>query len=191
MFGTGILRNPRKTGLMDHAIRIRQWLTPLPEELAIFHITHQKAGSQWINRILHALCYNRLVLPEVESVPTHERPLEGVQFLKKPVRPGSIYPTLYLTREEFNTVPLPRHHRRFIVIRDPRDTMVSAYFSYKVSHTAQLRLDERLPDRAEPDVDGGRPALHPRQLAADDRELPVVVGRVGRGTHQVRGSARR
>jgi hypothetical protein len=135
MFGTGILRNSRKTGLMDHATRFRQWLTPLPEELAIFHITHQKAGSQWINRILHALCYSRLVLPEVESAPTHERPLEGVQFLNRPVRPGSIYPTLYLTREQFSSVRLPRHHRRFIVIRDPRDTLVSAYFSYKVSHT--------------------------------------------------------
>jgi lipopolysaccharide transport system ATP-binding protein len=134
MFGTGILRNPRRTGLMDYATRARQWLTPLPDEIAVFHLTHQKAGSQWIHRILHALCYDRLVLPAVESAPTHERPIEGVQFLKRPVVPGKIYPTLYLTREQFDTVRLPRHHRRFVVIRDPRDTLVSAYFSYKVSH---------------------------------------------------------
>jgi hypothetical protein len=134
MFGTGILRNSRQTGLMDHVIRARKWLTPLPEELALFHITHQKAGSQWINRILHALAYHRVILPEVESAATHERPIEGIQFLKQKVRPGQIYPTLYLTREQFASVPLPRHHRRFIVIRDPRDVLVSAYFSYKLSH---------------------------------------------------------
>jgi hypothetical protein len=135
MFGTGLLRNPRRTGLVDHAVRVRQWLTPLPEEITVFHVTHQKAGSQWINRIFHALCYDRLVLPEVESAPTHERPLEGVQFLRRPVVTGGIYPTLYLTREQFESVALPRHHRKFVVIRDPRDTLVSAYFSYKVSHT--------------------------------------------------------
>jgi lipopolysaccharide transport system ATP-binding protein len=135
MFGTGILRNGRRTGLMDYATRIRQWLQPEPEEITVFHITHQKAGSQWINRILHALCYDRLILPEVESRATHERPVEGVQILDRPVQPGKIYPTLYLTQEQFATVPLPRHHRSFIIIRDPRDTMVSAYFSYKLSHT--------------------------------------------------------
>lgn len=135
MFGTGILRNSRHTGLMDHVTQVRKWLSPLPDEIAVFHITHQKAGSQWINRIFHALCYDRLVLPEVESASSHERPIEGVQFLKQPVGPGKIYPTLYVTREQFAEARLPRHNRRFIVIRDPRDTLVSAYFSYKLSHT--------------------------------------------------------
>ena len=135
MFGTGLLRNPRQTGFLDHATRLRKWFKPDADEIAIFHITHQKAGSQWIHRIFHALAYDRVVLPEVESAATHERPIEGVQFLKRPVIAGRIYPTLYLTREQFRTVRLPRHHRRFVVIRDPRDTLVSAYFSYKLSHT--------------------------------------------------------
>jgi hypothetical protein len=134
MFGTGILRNRRRTGLMDYATRARQWLIPAPDEIAVFHLTHQKAGSQWIHRIFHALVFDRVVLPEVELASTHERPIEGVQFLKRPVLPGKIYPTLYLTREQFAAARLPRHHRRFIVIRDPRDTLVSAYFSYKLSH---------------------------------------------------------
>src|SRR5690242_16979780 len=84
MFGTGILRNSRRTGLMDYATRARQWLKPTPNEIAIFHITHQKAGSQWIHRIFHALCYDRMILPEVESAATHERPIEGIQFLHQP-----------------------------------------------------------------------------------------------------------
>jgi lipopolysaccharide transport system ATP-binding protein len=131
MLNTGILRN---TGLLDLGIRIRKRILPRPEEYAVFHLTHQKAGSQWIHRIFHALDFNRLVLPEVEISSKYEYPIEGVQFLKSPVLEGKIYPTLYLTREQFSTVNLPRYHRRFIVIRDPRDTLVSAYFSYKVSH---------------------------------------------------------
>jgi hypothetical protein len=134
MFGTGILRNSRHTGLMDYATEVRKWLKPEPDEITVLHITHQKAGSQWIHRIFHALAYDRVILPEVELAATHERPIEGVQFLKRPVVPGKIYPTLYLTREQFAEARLPRHHRRFIVIRDPRDTLVSAYFSYKLSH---------------------------------------------------------
>lgn len=131
MFGTGILRD---TGLLDFGTRVRKRYLPKPAEYSIFHLTHQKAGSQWINRIFHELDYHRLVLPEVELDPSYEFPIEGVQFLRQPVTAGKIYPTLYLTREQFATVPLPRYHRRFIVIRDPRDTLVSAYFSYKVSH---------------------------------------------------------
>jgi lipopolysaccharide transport system ATP-binding protein len=91
---------------------------------AVFHVTHHKAGSQWVNRILHALAFDRLVLPEVES--TH--------FTAKPIVPGGIYPTVYVTREQFESVKLPDNWKRFVVIRDLRDTLVSAYFSFKHSH---------------------------------------------------------
>ncbi len=96
----------------------------LPTELTIFHITHHKAGSQWVNRILHTLAYDRLVLPEVECA----------QFLNKPLVPGGVYPTVYVTREQFESVELPKNWKRFVVIRDLRDTLVSLYFSIKHSH---------------------------------------------------------
>ncbi len=95
-----------------------------PAELTVFHITHHKAGSQWINRILHSLAYEKLVLPEVECV----------QFLDKPIVHGAIYPTVYITREQFESVKLPPHWKRFVVIRDIRDTLVSLYFSLRHSH---------------------------------------------------------
>jgi Sulfotransferase domain len=90
----------------------------------VFHITHHKAGSQWINRIFHALAYDRLVLPEVECK----------QFLDKPIVAGGVYPTVYITREQFDSVPVPKPWHRFVVIRDLRDTLVSLYFSLKHSH---------------------------------------------------------
>jgi lipopolysaccharide transport system ATP-binding protein len=95
-----------------------------PAELTVFHITHHKAGSQWVNRVLHALAFDRLVQPEVECA----------QFLNKPIVPGGVYPTVYVTREQFDSVELPPHWKRFVVIRDLRDTLVSLYFSIKHSH---------------------------------------------------------
>ncbi|WP_439625115.1 sulfotransferase domain-containing protein [Gemmata sp.] len=96
-------------------------LVPPP---AVFHITHYKAGSQWVLRILNTLAAGRVVPPGVDPA----------EFLARPVAPGMVYPTLYVTREEFEAARLPRRWRRFVVVRDLRDTLVSAYFSLKHSH---------------------------------------------------------
>jgi lipopolysaccharide transport system ATP-binding protein len=95
-----------------------------PTDQSLFHVTHHKAGSQWILRILHGLAGERCVPSEVESA----------QFLGKPLVAGAVYPTVYVTREQFESVALPKNWKRFVVIRDIRDTLVSAYFSFKHSH---------------------------------------------------------
>ncbi len=101
---------------------------------AVFHITHHKAGSQWVLRILHGLVHERYVQPEVEC--SH--------FLNKPLVTSGIYPTVYVTREQFESVQLPKPWKRFVVIRDIRDTLVSLYFSIKHSHPI---LTDRTLDR--------------------------------------------
>jgi Wzt C-terminal domain/Sulfotransferase domain len=90
----------------------------------IFHVTHWKAGSQWIYRILQECVPHLIVVPE----------LGEHQFLYWPLRQGMVYPTVYVTRQQFENVRLPRNWKRFVVIRDLRDTLVSAYFSIKFSH---------------------------------------------------------
>jgi hypothetical protein len=102
---------------------------------AIFHVTHWKAGSQWLYKILIGCAPDLIVAPQ----------LEMAQFLRAPLQEGKIYPTLYVTREEFDRPCLPSTWRRFVVIRDLRDTLVSSYYSHKVSHpiltarTAEMR----------------------------------------------------
>lgn len=104
---------------------------------SLFHVTHWKAGSQWIHRILLDLAPERIVAPQVG---------EG-QFLNNPVVRGGVYPTVYVTREQFYSVALPDGYAKFVVIRDLRDTLVSAYFSIRHSHAvidpklAQWRRD--------------------------------------------------
>lgn len=92
----------------------------------IFHVTHWKAGSQWVRKILEACAPGLIVPPQVYET----------QFLAAPIQEGKVYPTVYVTREQFNSVKLPDLWIRFVIIRDLRDTLVSAYFSILFSHQA-------------------------------------------------------
>ncbi len=94
---------------------------PLP---ALIHVTHQKAGSQWIYSILRQAFPDRIVPPAMRNA----------HFLAAPVQQGKIYPTVYLAHEQFRQARLPDKWVRFVIIRDLRDTMISAYFSIKESH---------------------------------------------------------
>lgn len=74
--------------------------------------------------MLRALVPERVVTPE----------LYVSHFFKKPLSPGGVYPTLYLTRDQFLSIETPKNSRRFVIVRDLRDTLVSGYFSIRYSH---------------------------------------------------------
>lgn len=157
----------------------------------IFHITHYKAGSQWIYQVLRLCQPDRVVTPKV-----------GVaHFFDAPLRQGKIYPTVYVSREQFESVALPSDWRRFIIIRDLRDTVVSAYFSLKISHpiisdsnamchdklnALSMRegfmfiLEKWLPTIAriqESWLESGEPLIHYEDLLTNDFEIlePVLI----------------
>jgi lipopolysaccharide transport system ATP-binding protein len=88
----------------------------------VFHVTHWKAGSQWIYKILTQLCPESIVKPELD------------QLRRYPVQRGRVYPTVYMSKQGLDQVMPPEGSRRFVVIRDLRDTLVSAYFSFKSVH---------------------------------------------------------
>lgn len=95
------------------------------------HITHWKAGSQWLYKILREIALERIVVPR----------LGEKQFLDAPLLSGAVYPTVYVTKEQFHSVALPENCRKFIIIRDLRDTLISGYFSIRYSHVV---IDESL-----------------------------------------------
>lgn len=90
----------------------------------VFHVTHWKAGSQWIYAILRECFPDRIIEPRVGNV----------QVLHYAIQRGFVYPTVYLSKPQFDALGLPENSRWFVVIRDLRDTLVSAYFSFKISH---------------------------------------------------------
>lgn len=108
-------------------------LTKVSLPPAIAHITHPKAGSQWIRRIL-AECVPNLVVPRTEDLIRNPGLSPGEMFLSEPPARGQVYPALYLPKFLFDTVEGSETCRRFVVIRDLRDTLISGYFSFLHSH---------------------------------------------------------
>jgi hypothetical protein len=100
-------------------------------QATIFHVTHWKAGSQWVYGVLAACAPERIVTPKVKIAHFYEDAL---------VR-GKIYPTVYVPHDKFQSVLGAQglsaddaQVKTFFVIRDLRDALISLYFSLKVSH---------------------------------------------------------
>lgn len=121
----------------------------------IFHLTHYKAGSNWVHIVLNRCRRDLVVDPEPDRS----------QILEREIEPGRVYPKLYLTKAEFDELELPEDSRRFLVIRDLRDTLVSAYFSMLRTH------DE---GEMHPDAKPFRGKL--RKLSAEEGLLKTMDG---------------
>jgi lipopolysaccharide transport system ATP-binding protein len=125
----------------------------------VFHITHQKAGSQWVAEILKYCALERAVFPKFDVA----------HFRQAPIKPGGVYLTVYISRTEFERVINPlealswRDYRcflqhpmrsflnwfnfgilrkpciKFVIIRDLRDALISLYFGHKVNHSLHYK----------------------------------------------------
>jgi len=127
----GLSADRRRIGIAFTALRLLEPKSPSAEPglpPAVFHITHQKAGSQWILAVLRDLSGDRFMENDPEPQYAENR------FFQEFALEGKVYPTLYLDRSEFESIDIPANSRRFIVIRDLRGTLVSYYFSVKFSH---------------------------------------------------------
>ena len=94
---------------------------------AIYHCCVQKTGSRWIKNLLSdRRTYKYSGLRHVEL------PRGAVTEQLAP--PRAIVGPLYVPFDQFLAVPKPNPHRSFFVMRDPRDIVVSWYFSILYSH---------------------------------------------------------
>lgn len=97
------------------------------EKPTIFHLTHHKAGSQWVKEVLYQTEWRRVVKPKPQNLHIKQGSL----------RQGLIYPTVYLKKQDVRQL-MERfpdlNTKQFFIMRDLRDTLVSLYFSLKYSH---------------------------------------------------------
>jgi hypothetical protein len=96
-----------------------------------------KTASQWVRKVFSATDVYRYsgLLPYAYEI--HEgrdyRALQDRTF-NKPFPLGRIITPLYINYESFARLPKSEEHRAFFVARDPRDLIVSHYFSSRYSH---------------------------------------------------------
>jgi len=114
----------------------------------IYHCCVHKTASQWIARILaadetyrasglHTYRYQRELPGGADIRKIGERTFD------KPFPPHTIVTPIYIGWENFIAIPKPSSWRAFFVMRDPRDILVSWYFSWKHSHPVMSDIGEQ------------------------------------------------
>ncbi len=141
MFTSVAIRLRRKLGGIKGAIRLYEMcrrfrsncvkvLRKSPYE-NIYHCCTQKTASQWLRAILSdptVLKYTGLnVLPYVQL---------GLNYasFSGPLPSRTIGVHLYIGYSAYLTIPKPSAYKTFFILRDPRDIIVSWYFSARFSH---------------------------------------------------------
>ena len=109
---------------------------PVP---TLLHLTHVKAGSTWMTVILHDL-FHEHVAPRGARVAE----ASGGDLSRHVFEAGQVYPSMFMAREEVLAHAELNGCKRFIIIRDLRDTLAALYFSMKLSAASENALFEIL-----------------------------------------------
>jgi len=109
----------------------------LPEVVNIYSASCPKAGSQWMKALLHH--------PIVRShTGLFTLPQRGYHLMDVPPKlpKATFVPGLYVSYDYYKQMKKPRNHRLIYVFRDPRDIVVSAYFSGLKTHRVLADIGE-------------------------------------------------
>jgi hypothetical protein len=110
----------------------------VPDIGNIYAASSQKAGSQWMKALLDH--------PEVRAS-TGLFTLPQLDYQRRPDKAfpaGTFVPGLYCGYDEYRRRPQPRPHRVIYMFRDPRDLVVSGYYSAVETHRKMDRKGEAL-----------------------------------------------
>jgi hypothetical protein len=113
----------------------------------VYHCCVHKTASQWLRKIFsdpRTYRYSGLDVYNYEQEMeggADSRPLTQRTF-ERPFPARTIVTPIYIDLPGFERIPKPENFRAFFVPRDPRDVVVSWYFSVKLSHKVMNRIGE-------------------------------------------------
>ena len=113
----------------------------------IFHCCAQKTGSQWIKAIFADKKIYELTKLQIHTyqitMPGSFDPRKLTErTFDKPFPLNTIISPLYIDYDNYRNIPKPENHRTFFIMRDPRDIVVSWYYSTKYSHALMGQIAE-------------------------------------------------
>lgn len=120
----------RRTLLEAHNLKLRLTVPVAArcEYVNIYHCAVRKTASQWIKEILSdPIVYRYSGLPTYD--PRYYRWRDP-----RLCPPNRIALSLFISHGRFEAIAKPDRYRAFFVMRDPRDLVVSSYFSTRDSH---------------------------------------------------------
>ena len=97
----------------------------------VYYCCSQKTGSQWLKSMfIDPIFYQAAGLKVFPYIAL------GNKYAKfsKPMPINTIVTHLYVGYDAYNSIPKPSSYRTFYVLRDPRDAVVSWYYSARNSH---------------------------------------------------------
>ncbi|MEE8574633.1 MAG: sulfotransferase domain-containing protein [Thermodesulfobacteriota bacterium] len=105
----------------------------------IYHCCTHKSGSQWLKAIFNDdIIYTHTGLKQYEymvDMKDGEDPRKGTErFFDSPFPDKTIGSPMYITYDSYRKIPKTGEHRGVFILRDPRDLVVSWYFSLRYSH---------------------------------------------------------
>lgn len=108
-----------------------------PQVQNLYLASVQKTGSQWLSAVLSD--------PEINSLtslkPYPQRRYEYDEF-KRTFPRGVYVPGLYISYDLYEEIIKPTSYRTVYVMRDPRDIVVSWYWSMKETHTIMGKVSK-------------------------------------------------
>jgi hypothetical protein len=143
-------------GLLNAYVRLKRRLrsqrikqTKVAQEAGVYNIFHccpQKTASQWLKTIFEdpviykysgLFPYNFADYAKAVDLPDAQQ-----YHFPEPFPEKTLATPLYLTYQQFQAIPKTGAYRAFFVIRDPRDLVVSQYFSKLYSHKRSAEIDQ-------------------------------------------------
>lgn len=120
----------RRTMLEAHNARLRLTVPVLArsEYVNVYHCAVRKTASQWVKAL-----FSDPIVYRYSGLPTYDPRFYNWKD-PRVCPPNRVALSLFFPYKRFKEIPKPDRYRAFFVMRDPRDMVVSSYFSTRNSH---------------------------------------------------------
>lgn len=126
------LRNTRFANWAVKTFDLHKPIISHTRNQCIFHCCVQKTGSQWIK---HVLCDRELYRYHgLKSIFYDESPVSIPEAPVPLVHNGKLHIHYYIDFPTYQKMAKPDRYKTFYIFRDPRDIVVSWYFSVRNTH---------------------------------------------------------